>query len=87
MFDSAFLSRISHGDSDHFYKVMQLMKAIFTTREVGSTNVPLGHSPSGTTSKKLNEEEALLDCFNRSWIQDFGNAADSALGLSQNLMV
>ena len=42
------------------------MKAYSTTREVGNTNVALGHSPLGTTGKKLNEKEAILDCFDRS---------------------
>ena len=63
------------------------MKVYSTTREVRSTNVTLGHSPLGATGKGLNEEEALLDCFDGSWIQDLGNAADSALGIKQNLMV
>ena len=43
-----------------------------TTREVGSTDVALGHSPSEATDKGLGEEEALFDCFDGSWIQDFG---------------
>ena len=63
------------------------MKVYSTTREVGSTDVTLGHSPSRATGKKLNEKEALLDCFDRSWIQDLSNAADSALGLKRNSMV
>ena len=45
-----------------------------TTREVGSTDVALGHSLLGVTDEELGEEEALFDCFNRSWIQDFGDA-------------
>ena len=62
------------------------MKAYSTTREVGSIDVALGHSSLGATGEGLNEKEALLDCFDGSWIQDFGNAADSALELRQNLM-
>ena len=62
------------------------MKAYSTTGEVGNTDIALGHSPSGATGEGLNEEEALLDCSDGSWIRDFGNAADSALGLTQNSM-
>ena len=69
---------------DHLYEILQLMKAYSAMKEVGSTNVVLGHSPSRATGKGLNEEEALLDCFDGSWIRDFGNAADSALGLRHN---
>ena len=39
------------------------MKAYSTMKEVNSTNIALGHSPLGTTGKRLNEKEALLDCF------------------------
>lgn len=34
----------------------------FPTREVENMYAALGHSPSEKTSKKLNEEKALLDC-------------------------
>ena len=62
------------------------MKAYYTTRKVCSTNVALEYLPSAATGKGLNEKKALLDCFDGSWIWDFGNAADSALGLRQNSM-
>ena len=62
------------------------MKAYSTTKEVDSTNVALGYLPLEATGEGLNEEEALLDCFDRSWIRNFGNAADSSLGLRQNLI-
>ena len=42
-------------------------------REVGSTNVALGYSLLEATGKRLSEEEAPFDCFDGSWIQDFGN--------------
>ena len=45
-----------------------------TTREVGSTNVALGHLPLGITDERLGEEETLFNCFDGSWIRDFGNA-------------
>ena len=45
-----------------------------TTREVDSTNIALGHSPLGITDEGLDKEEALFDCFDGSWIRDFGNA-------------
>ena len=37
-----------------------------TTREVGYTDVALGHSPLEAAGKELNEEEALLNCFDGS---------------------
>ena len=40
----------------------------------GCIDVALGYSPLAATSERLNEEEALLNCWNRSWIQDFGDA-------------
>ena len=42
------------------------MKAYFTRRKVGSTNVILGHLLSNATGKKLIEKEVLFDCSNRS---------------------
>ena len=52
----------------------------FTTREVGSTNVALGHSPSEATSKRLGEKKALFDCFDGFWIRDFGDAWHQSYG-------
>ena len=46
----------------------------FITRVVDSTNVALKHLPLKGTSKKLSEEDAIYNCFDRFWIQDFGNA-------------
>ena len=51
-----------------------------TTREVGSTDIILGHSPLEATDKGLGEEEALFDCFNKSWIQDFGDVRYQGYG-------
>ena len=53
-----------------------------TTGEVGSTDVVLGHAPSGVTDKGLGEEEALFNCFDGSWIRDFGNAWHQGYGKS-----
>ena len=44
-----------------------------TTREDGSTNVVLEYSLLEATGKKLGEEKALFDCFDRSYILGFGN--------------
>ena len=54
-----------------------------TTREVGSTNVALGHLPSEATDKEFGKEEALFNCFNGSWIQDFGDAQYQGYGKTQ----
>ena len=43
-------------------------------REVGNTNIALGHSPLKATGKEFCEEEAQFDYFNESCIQSFGNA-------------
>ena len=45
-----------------------------TTKKVGSTNVTLEYSPSEATGKRLGEEEAQFDCFDRYCIRSFGNA-------------
>ena len=52
----------------------------FTIREVDSTNIALGHSPSKATSKKLDEEKVQFDCFNRSYIQGFNNIWHQSYG-------
>ena len=46
------------------------------TREADCIDVALGHSPSEVTYEKLSKEEILFDCWDRSWIQGFGNAYD-----------
>ena len=51
-----------------------------TTREVGSTNVDLGHSLLEATGKRLDEEEAQFDCFDRSCIRGFGNVWHQGYG-------
>ena len=51
-----------------------------STREAGSTDVALGHSPSEATSEGLGEEEALLDCWDVSWIRGFGDARHQGYG-------
>ena len=51
-----------------------------TMREDGSTNVALGHSPSEVTGKRLDEEEAQFDYFNKSCIRGFGNARYQGYG-------
>ena len=45
----------------------------FTIKEVGSTDVALRHLPSEATGKKLGEEEAQINCFDKSYIRGFGN--------------
>ena len=45
----------------------------FTTKEVSSTDIALGHLPLEATYKKLDEEEAQLNCFDGSCIQGFSN--------------
>ena len=42
-------------------------------REASCINVALGHSLSKATSERLSKKEALLDCWDGSWIQGFGN--------------
>ena len=46
----------------------------FTRRKVGSTNIVLRYLSLEAISKRLDEEEAQFDCFDRSCIQGFGNA-------------
>ena len=43
-------------------------------REANCINVALKHSASEATCEELNKEEALLDCWDGSWIQGFSNA-------------
>ena len=43
-------------------------------REVDSTNIALGHLLLEAIDKKLDKKEALFNCFDKSWSQDFGNA-------------
>ena len=50
------------------------------TREVGSTDVALGHLLLEATGKRLGEEEAQLDCFDGSCIRGFGNARYQGYG-------
>ena len=54
-----------------------------TMREIGRTNVALRHLALEATSKKLGEEKAQFDCFNRSCIQGFGNARHQGYGKTQ----
>ena len=42
-------------------------------KEVGSINVALKHLLSEATSKRHGEEKAQFDCFDKSYIWDFGN--------------
>ena len=49
-------------------------------REVGSTDVALGHSPLEATGEGLGEEEAQFDCFDGSCIRGFGNAWHQGYG-------
>ena len=42
-------------------------------REIGSSDVALGHSPLEATGKRFGEEKALFNYVDRSWIQDIGN--------------
>lgn len=37
-------------------------------KEVGNINIIQKHLLLRVTGKKLDKEEALFDCFNRSWI-------------------
>ena len=43
-------------------------------KEVGYINVALGYLQLEATSEKLSKEKTLLDCWDRSQIQGFGNA-------------
>ena len=43
-------------------------------REVGCIDVALGYSPLEATCERLGEEEALLGCWDGSWIRGFGDA-------------
>ena len=43
-------------------------------REINSTNIALKYLLLEAIGKRLGEEEAQFDCFNRSYIQSFGNA-------------
>ena len=45
----------------------------FIIREIGSTIIVLGHSPLEVTSKKLGEEKAQFNCFDKSYIRGFSN--------------
>ena len=45
-----------------------------TIREVGNTNITLGHLPLEAIGKRFGEEEAQFNYFNRSCIQSFSNA-------------
>ena len=49
-------------------------------REVGSTNVALGHSPSKATGKRLGEKEAQFNCFDGSCFRGFGNIRHQGYG-------
>ena len=42
-------------------------------REAGCIDVALGHLPSEATCEELSKEEALLDCWDESWIRGFGD--------------
>ena len=46
----------------------------FSTREAGCINVALRHLLLEATYEGLSKKEALLDCWDRSWIRGFGNA-------------
>ena len=54
-----------------------------TTREVGSTNVALGHLPLEATSKGLGKEKAQFDYFDGFCIRGFGNARHRGYGKTQ----
>ena len=45
-----------------------------STKKAGCIDIALGHLPLEVTSKRFSEEETLLDCWDKSWIQGFGNA-------------
>ena len=51
-----------------------------TTREVGSTDVALGHSPLEATGEGLGEEEAQFNCFDGFCIRGFGDARHQGYG-------
>ena len=46
----------------------------FFTRKAGCINIALGHSLLEATYEKLSKKEALLDHWDISWIQGFGDA-------------
>ena len=45
----------------------------FITKEIGSTNITLGHSLLEAASKRLDEEETQFDSYDRSYIRGFSN--------------
>ena len=45
-----------------------------STRKAGCIDVALEHSPLEATCEGLGKEEALLNCWARSWIRGFGDA-------------
>ena len=52
----------------------------FITREVNNTNIALEHSSLEATGKRLDKKEAQFDCFNKFYIQGFGNARHHSYG-------
>ena len=50
------------------------------TREVGSTNIAPRDLPLEATDEGLGKEEALFDCFDRSWIRNFANTWHQGYG-------
>ena len=54
-----------------------------TIREVGNTNITLGHSHLEATGKKLDEKKAQFDYFDKSCIWGFGNARHQSYGKTQ----
>ena len=51
-------------------------------KEVGSTNIVLRYLSLEIIGKKLDEEEAQFDCFDRSYIWGFGNIQYQSYGKS-----
>ena len=47
-----------------------------STRKAGCMDLALGHSPLEATCEGLGKEEALLNCWAKSWIRGFGNVHD-----------
>ena len=54
-----------------------------TIKEVGSTDIALGHLQLEITGKKLGKEKAQFDCFDRSYIWGLGNARHQGYGKTQ----
>ena len=52
-------------------------------REVGSTNITLGYLSLEATGKRLGEEEAQFNCFDKSYIRGFSNAQHQGYGKTQ----